>query len=159
VPSVRLLIVGSGPYDAALRALAQRTGVADRVVFTGAVPYAELPAYFRAGNVFAMPCRSRLGGLDIEALGAVFLQGAAVGRAVVAGASGGAPEAVRDGETGVVVDPTSPLAIADAIAPLLLDPVRADAMGRAGAAWVHHEWTWDAMTRRLQGLLATLPER
>jgi phosphatidylinositol alpha-1,6-mannosyltransferase len=157
VPDVRLLIVGSGPYDATLRTLAQRTGVADRVVFAGAVPYAELPAYFRAGNVFAMPCRSRLGGLDIEALGAVFLQGAAVGRVVVAGDSGGAPEAVRDGETGVVVDPTSPVAIADAIAPLLLDAARADAMGRAGAEWVHREWTWDAMTRRLEGLLATLP--
>ena len=157
VPAVRLLIVGSGPYESALRTLAQRTGMSDRVVFAGAVPYAELPAYFRAGNVFAMPCRSRLGGLDIEALGAVFLQGAAVGRPVVAGASGGAPEAVRDGETGVVVDPTSPSAIADALAPLLLDPVRADTLGRAGAAWVHREWTWDAMTQRLQRLLAAMP--
>ncbi|MGH7710337.1 MAG: glycosyltransferase family 4 protein, partial [Gemmatimonadaceae bacterium] len=79
VPNVRLLIVGSGSYERALRALAQRTGVADRVVFTGAVPFEELPAYFRAGDVFAMPCRARWFGLDVEALGAVFLQAAAVG--------------------------------------------------------------------------------
>ena len=150
VPGVRLLIVGSGPYDGALRTLAKESGVSERVTFTGAVPYAELPSYFRASDVFAMPCRSRLGGLDIEALGAVFLQGQAVGRPVVVGDSGGAPEAVRDGETGVVVDPERPDSIADAIIPLLLDPARAARMGSAGAAWVHDAWTWDAMVGRLQ---------
>jgi phosphatidylinositol alpha-1,6-mannosyltransferase len=154
---VRLLIVGSGPYDETLRALARTTGVASRVTFAGAVPYAELPAYFRAGDVFAMPCRSRLGGLDIEALGAVFLQGAAVGRPVVAGRSGGAPEAVQDGATGLVVDPESPTAIADALIELLTDPVRADRLGRAGAEWVHRDWTWDAMAQRLQAMMASLP--
>jgi len=154
VPGARLLIVGSGPYDGALRRLARREGVDHAVTFTGAVPYAELPGYFRAGDVFAMPCRSRLGGLDIEALGAVFLQGAAVGRPVVAGASGGAPEAVLDGVSGLVVDPRSSTAVADAIAPLLRDPSRATAMGRAGATWVHREWSWDAMTARLREFLA-----
>lgn len=153
VPRVRLLIVGSGPYDATLRRLARRTGVADRVVFAGAVPYAELPAYFRAGDIFAMPCRSRWFGFDIEALGAVFLQGAAVGRPVIAGGSGGAPEAVRPGETGLVVDPTSPAALATAIRELFADPGRAAAMGAAGAAWVHREWTWDEMVARLQRYL------
>lgn len=157
IPDVRLMIVGSGPYDATLKALARSTGVAGRVVFTGAVPYKELPAHFRTGDVFAMPCRSRLGGLDIEALGAVFLQGAAVGRPVVAGRSGGAPEAVKDGVTGLVVDPESPAAIADALAEILSDPSRAQRMGDAGAEWVHKEWTWDAMTERLRGFLANLP--
>jgi phosphatidyl-myo-inositol dimannoside synthase len=152
-PRVRLLIVGSGPYAAALRDLARRTGVADRVVFSGAVPYAELPSYFRAGDVFAMPCRVRWFGFDVEALGAVFLQGAAVGRPVIAGDSGGAPEAVKPGETGLVVDPRSPAALATAIASLLDDPQRAAAMGRAGAEWVHREWTWEAMAGRLGGLL------
>jgi phosphatidyl-myo-inositol dimannoside synthase len=157
VPDVRLLIVGSGPYDGTLRALARATGVAERVTFSGAVPYAELPAYFRAGDVFAMPCRSRLGGLDIEALGAVFLQGAAVGRPVLAGRSGGAPEAVQEGTTGEVVDPESPAAIATALVDLLTDRARAARMGAAGAAWVHREWTWDVMAQRLQGMLAALP--
>ena len=159
VPGVRLLIVGSGPYDATLRALARSVGVASRVTFTGAVSYAELPAHFRAGTVFAMPCRARLAGLDIEALGAVFLQGAAVARPVVAGRSGGAPEAVRDGETGLVVDPESPAAIADALAQLLTDPARAARMGRAGADWVHREWSWDAMSQRLQAMLPAAATR
>ncbi len=154
VPDVRLLIVGSGPYDQTLRKLARETGVDERVIFTGAVPYSELPAHFRAGDVFAMPCRSRLGGLDIEALGAVFLQAAAVGRPVVAGDSGGAPEAVRHDETGLVVDPESPRAIADALASLLLNPARATAMGEAGAEWVHTSWTWDAMAARLHQMVA-----
>jgi phosphatidylinositol alpha-1,6-mannosyltransferase len=153
VPDTRLLIVGIGPFEQGLRQLAQRTGVSDRVVFAGAAPYAELPAYFRAGDVFAMPCRARWLGLDVEALGAVFLQGAAVGRPIVVGRSGGAPETVKDGETGLVVDPESPAAIADALIALLRDPQRAAAMGAAGAAWVHQEWTWDVQAGRLRKLL------
>ena len=154
IPGVRLLIVGTGPYERALHALVRQQGVEGRVIFSGAVPYHELASYFRAGDVFAMPCRSRLGGLDIEALGAVFLQAAAVGRPVIVGASGGAPEALVHGTTGFVVSPDSPHAIASAIVPLLADPVRACSMGRAGAEWVHREWTWDTMTTRLRAMLA-----
>ncbi len=154
-PSARLLIVGSGPHDAELRRLATATLGGDRVVFAGAVPYSELPAYFRAGDVFAMPCRSRLRGLDVEALGAVFLQGSAVGRPVIVGNSGGAPETLKPGETGLLVDPTSVDAVADALLTLLRDPARARAMGEAGARWVHSQWTWDAMSSRLQEMLAT----
>ena len=153
VPDVRLLIVGSGPYDGNLRKLAVSHGVADRVVFAGAAPYAELPAYFRAGDVFAMPCRLRWFGFDVEALGAVFLQGAAVGRPVIAGGSGGAPEAVKPGETGLVVDPTRTEPLAEAITSLLQDRARAEAMGKAGAEWVHREWTWERMASRLSGFL------
>jgi len=156
VPDVRLLIVGIGPYEATLRKLAADTGVADRVIFTGAAPYAELPAYFRAGDVFAMPCRLRWFGFDVEALGAVFLQGAAVGRPVIAGNSGGAPEAVKPGETGLVVDPTRPGPLAEAITSLLQDRERAERMGRAGAEWVHQEWTWEHMADRLKGFLARI---
>lgn len=154
-PAARLLIVGSGPHDAELRRLAAATPGGTQVVFAGAVPYAELPAHFRTGDIFAMPCRSRLMGLDIEALGAVFLQGSAVGRPVVVGNSGGAPETLKPGETGLLVDPESPDAIADALLSLLRDPVRARAMGDAGARWVHSEWTWDAMSSRLQAMLAS----
>jgi phosphatidylinositol alpha-1,6-mannosyltransferase len=155
-PRARLMIVGSGPYDAALRRLAAGTPGGAGVVFTGAVPYAELPAYFRAGDIFAMPCRSRLMGLDIEALGAVFLQGAAVGRPVVVGDSGGAPETLKPGETGLLVDPGSPDAIAAALLTLLRDPDRARSMGEAGAQWVRTEWTWDTMSDRLQEMLLHL---
>ncbi len=153
-PATRLLLVGHGPYEPTLRRLAASSPGSDRVIFAGAVSYEELPAYFRAGDVFAMPCRSRLGGLDIEALGAVFLQGAAVGRPVIAGDSGGAPEAVKPNETGLVVDPESPQRIAAAILQLLRDPAQARALGEAGARWVHTEWTWAAMAQRLDALLS-----
>ena len=98
-----LLIVGGGPYEKELRRLAQETGVADSVRFTGAVPWSELPAHYGAGDVFAMPCRTRRGGLDVEGLGIVYLEASATGLPVVAGDSGGAPDAVLDGETGWVV--------------------------------------------------------
>jgi phosphatidylinositol alpha-1,6-mannosyltransferase len=157
VPDARLLIVGVGPYEKALRKLAADTRVADRVVFVGAAPYEELAAYFRAGDVFAMPCRLRWFGFDVEALGAVFLQGASVGRPVIVGNSGGAPEALIPGETGLLVDPTNPEPIAEAITALLTDRTRAERMGRAGAEWVHREWTWEHMSDRLKGFLARLP--
>ncbi len=153
VRDVRLLIVGIGHYEGSLRRLARANGVGDRVIFAGGAPYADLPAYFRAGDVFAMPCRARWFGLDVEALGAVFLQASAVGRPIVVGRSGGAPEAVRDGETGLLVDPTSPDAIADALVALLNDPARAAAMGAAGARWMLDEWTWDAQSTRVRELL------
>ena len=152
-PAARLLIVGSGPHEAELRRLAAATPGGSHVVFSGAVPYAELPAYFRAGDVFAMPCRSRLMGLDIEALGAVFLQASAVGRPVVVGNSGGAPETLKPGETGLLVDPDSIVAIADALRSLLRDPAMARTMGDAGARWVHDQWTWNTMSNRLQSML------
>jgi phosphatidylinositol alpha-1,6-mannosyltransferase len=153
IPGVKLLIVGHGPDEGRLRRLTSEHRVTDRVVFAGAAPYAELAQHFRAGNVFAMPCRSRRMGLDIEALGAVFLQGAAVGRPVIAGDSGGAPEAVQHGKTGLVVDPTSVPRIASALIELLGDPARAAAMGAAGAAWMQREWTWDLLSEKLMGLL------
>lgn len=157
VPDVRLLIAGVGPHERALRRLAQATGVNNRVVFAGAVPYAELPAYFRAGDVFAMPCRARWFGFDVEALGAVFLQGSAVSRPIIVGNTGGAPETVRHGETGLLVDPDSPEAIGDAIIELLEDPVRAAHMGAAGARWMRERWTWDTQAARVRELLrATL---
>ena len=94
MPDAVLLIVGGGPYAKDLQKLAAATGVADSVRFTGAVPWAELPAHYGAGDVFAMPCRTRRGGLDVEGLGIVYLEASATGLPVVAGDSGGAPDAV-----------------------------------------------------------------
>jgi phosphatidylinositol alpha-1,6-mannosyltransferase len=72
---------------------------------------------------------------------------------VVAGTSGGAPEAVQEGLTGHVVDPRSPAAVADAIAGLLDDPARAAAMGRAGRAWVEQRWSWTTIAATFAELL------
>jgi phosphatidyl-myo-inositol dimannoside synthase len=152
-PRARLLLVGGGPAEASLRRAVSRRGLADSVVFTGSVPVGELPGHYAAGDVFAMPCRTRRAGLDVEGLGMVFLEAAACGRPVVAGTSGGAPEAVQDGVTGHVVDPRSPDAVAGVLADLLDDPERARVMGRAGRAWVEKRWAWTTIAQTFAGLL------
>src|SRR3954471_1481229 len=106
-PDARLLLVGGGPGEASLRRAIAARGLERSVVLTGPVAAPDLPAHYAAGDVFAMPCRTRRGGLDVEGLGMVFLEAAACGRPVVAGTSGGAPEAVQDGVTGHVVEPRS----------------------------------------------------
>jgi phosphatidylinositol alpha-1,6-mannosyltransferase len=149
-----LLLVGDGPYRDRLGRLAQRVGVAGSVVFTGPVPAAELPAYYDAGNVFAMPCRTRRAGLDVEGLGIVYLEASASGLPVVGGDSGGAPDAILDGETGYVVPGRDVAAVARRITALLADPAGAAAMGEKGLAWVDREWRWDLVAGRLWLILS-----
>ena len=152
-PEAVLLIVGGGPYGKDLRRLAHETGVADSVRFTGAVPWSELPAHYGAGDVFAMPCRTRRGGLDVEGLGIVYLEASATGLPVVAGDSGGAPDAVLDGETGWVVRGGSPEDAADRVTALLGDPELRCRMGERGREWVEEKWRWDLLAERLKELL------
>lgn len=153
VPDAVLLIVGGGPYEKDLHQRARDTGVADSVRFTGAVPWAELPAHYGAGDVFAMPCRTRRGGLDVEGLGIVYLEASATGLPVVAGDSGGAPDAVLDGETGWVVRGGSPAESADRIVTLLQDPELRARMGARGREWVEEKWRWDLLAEKLKELL------
>jgi phosphatidyl-myo-inositol dimannoside synthase len=153
VPDAALLIVGDGPDRKRLEAITDREGVRTAVRFTGSVPAAELPAHYDAGEVFAMPCRTRRRGLDVEGLGIVYLEASATGLPVVAGRSGGAPDAVLAGETGAVVDGTDVAAVAASIVTMLTDSVQAKAMGAAGRAWVERDWTWDAAAARLAGML------
>ncbi|GHC91846.1 glycosyl transferase family 1 [Nocardiopsis terrae] len=150
VPDAVLLFVGDGPYAPRLRSAARGT---DSVRFTGPVPADELPAHYDAGDVFAMPCRTRWDGLDVEGLGMVYLEASATGLPVVAGASGGAPDAVLEDWTGHVVDGSVPGPTARALIRLLKDPDRAAQMGVHGREWVSGEWTWDRTLERLDGLL------
>ncbi|MFD5480110.1 glycosyltransferase family 4 protein [Streptomyces hawaiiensis] len=152
-PDTVLLIVGGGPYEKDLRRLAHETGVASAVRFTGAVPWSELPAHYGAGDVFAMPCRTRRGGLDVEGLGIVYLEASATGLPVVAGDSGGAPDAVLDGETGWVVRGGSPEDAADRITALLGDAELRRRMGERGREWVEEKWRWDLLAENLKNLL------
>ncbi|GAA1968942.1 glycosyltransferase family 4 protein [Kitasatospora viridis] len=154
-PDAVLLIVGGGPYLPALRRLAERLKVASSVVFTGEVPWSELPAHYGAGDVFAMPCRTRRGGLDVEGLGMVYLEASATGLPVLAGDSGGAPDAVREGETGYVVPGRSPERVAERLVRLLGDRALRERLGAAGRAWVEAEWRWELLAARLRGLLRT----
>jgi phosphatidyl-myo-inositol dimannoside synthase len=160
LPSIRqrvdgaaLVIVGSGPYLDTLRKLAQDCGVADHVIFTGGVPSGELPAHYAMADVFAMPCRTRGAGMDVEGLGIVFLEASATGVPVIAGESGGAPEAVQHNKTGLVVDGSSVTKVGDAVTELLTDRDRAAAMGAAGRDWVTSQWRWDMLAARLAELL------
>src|SRR4029450_12589662 len=116
VPDARLLLVGGGPYERRLRRLVAASPAAAPLALPGEVPWPDLPAHYAAGDVFAMPCRTRWLGLDLEALGVVFLEAAATGLPVVAGRSGGAPETVVEGETGTVVDGRRPGPGGDAVA-------------------------------------------
>lgn len=152
-PDAVLLVVGGGPYEKELRKLAAETGVSDSVRFTGAVPWEELPAHYGAGDVFAMPCRTRRGGLDVEGLGIVYLEASATGLPVVAGDSGGAPDAVLDGETGWVVRGGVPEEAADRIVTLLGDGELRQRMGERGREWVEEKWRWDLLAERLKELL------
>jgi phosphatidylinositol alpha-1,6-mannosyltransferase len=157
VPDARLLLVGDGPDGDRLRRLAAQVGVAEQVVFTGSVPAAELPAHHAVGDVFALPCRTRGRGLDVEGLGIVLLEAAASGLPVVAGESGGAPETVQEGGTGHVIDSHDVPALATTVAGLLADPDRARRMGAAGREWMQREWAWPGRVARLRALLAGAP--
>jgi phosphatidyl-myo-inositol dimannoside synthase len=147
-----LLLVGDGPDAGDLRRLARRVGVSDAVLFTGPVPWPELPAYYDAGDVFAMPCRTRRAGLDVEGLGLVYLEASATGLPVIGGDSGGAPDAILDGESGYVVHDVA--GTAARVIGLLADPGRARAMGEKGLAWVDREWRWELAAARLTSILS-----
>jgi phosphatidylinositol alpha-1,6-mannosyltransferase len=152
VPQARLLLVGGGPDEGRLRKLA-RAAPDGAVLFAGQVPEDALPRYYAVGDVFVMPCRTRLGGLEVEGWGNVFIEAAACGKPVVVGDSGGARESLVDGETGVLVDGRRVSEVAAAVAELLADPARARAMGDAGRARVLRSHTWPAIAATLQGWL------
>jgi len=148
-----LLLVGDGPYRPSLERLAAQCGVSDSVLFTGPVPDDDLPACYEAATIFAMPCRTRRRGLDVEGLGIVYLEASATGLPVIGGDSGGAPDAIIDGETGYVVPGRDPALVAARIGELLEDPAGAAAMGDKGQAWIEREWTWDLVAERFQRIL------
>jgi phosphatidyl-myo-inositol dimannoside synthase len=153
VPDATLVVVGDGPSRGALEDLAAEAAPAGSVLFTGQVSEQDLPRYYRLGDVFAMPCRNRLGGFEVEGWGNVFIEAAACGRPVVVGDSGGAREALVDGETGILVDGMRVEEVAAAVADLLADPSRAEAMGRAGRERVERHYTWPRAAAELAGWL------
>ena len=157
VPDAALLLVGDGPHRRAVERRVAALGLQDDVVLAGRVPWDRTPAYYDAGDVFAMPTRTRLLGLEPEALGICYLEAAATGLPVVVGDSGGAPDAVLDGENGFVVPGRSVAAVADRVAQLLEDRELARRFGERGRAWVAHQWRWDDLAERLQALLAGQP--
>jgi phosphatidylinositol alpha-1,6-mannosyltransferase len=155
-PNVSLIIVGEGPYRKDLEGLVKKLHLEEFVHLTGKVSQTDLSKWYAVGDIFAMPCRTRVGGWDVEGLGIVFLEGSATGLPVIVGDSGGAIDAVLDGETGFLVDGNNTGEIAQRISYLISNPDVAQQMGEAGRNWVTQEWTWDQNFKKLDGLLSGL---
>lgn len=153
IPDAHLLFIGEGPYKDYLVKRAAELQLSHAVTFIGRIQYADLPRYICVGDIFAMPSRSRLAGLEVEGLGIVYLEASACGLAVIGGKSGGAPDAVLEAETGFSVDGTSPHEVADAAITLLQDPVLASGMGSRGRQWIIDEWQWEVWSNRFSALL------
>jgi len=153
VPEAHILMIGEGPYRGYLENRVKALGLQERITFIGRIQYADLPKHICAGDLFVMPSRSRLAGLEVEGLGIVYLEASACGLPVIAGDSGGAPDAVLEGETGLVVDGTSKADVAAAVIELLQDADRSKAMGIRGREWIIQEWRWDIWASRFAQLL------
>ena len=153
VPEAHILMIGEGPYRSYLENRVKALGLHKEVTFIGRLQYADLPKYICVGDLFVMPSRSRLAGLEVEGLGIVYLEASACGLPVIAGNSGGAPDAVLEGETGLVVDGTRKSEVAAAVVELLSDPDRSKAMGIRGRQWIIQEWRWEIWSSRFAQLL------
>ncbi|HTM68916.1 MAG TPA: glycosyltransferase family 4 protein [Candidatus Binatia bacterium] len=138
--TVRLIIAGDGPERQKLQKLVETKGVADRVGFTGKVPDEDVPALMGATDAFVMAPKSI--GADVEGFGIVYLEANLMGKPVIGSRAGGVPEAVKDGETGILVEPGDAKAIAAAIERLMDDPTYASLLGEAGRRRVMEEFDW-----------------
>jgi phosphatidyl-myo-inositol dimannoside synthase len=157
IPDAHLLLIGEGPYRQYLETRVKKLQLDSHVSFIGRISYRDLPRYICLGEVFAMPARSRFAGLEVEGLGIVYLEASACGLPVLAGNSGGAPDAVREGVTGVVVDGRDAQTVAQSISELLAAPERARQMGLAGRAWIIKEWRWQIWSERFREILKSTP--
>jgi len=153
IPQAHLLIIGEGPYRKHLTELVDKLGLSSHVSFIGRIQYAQLPLYICIGDVFAMPSRSRFFGLEVEGLGIVYLEASACGLPVIAGSSGGAPDAVIEGVTGVVVNGLDVPAISQSVTELLGNRDASQKMGLAGRKWIEENWRWELWAQKFSQLL------
>jgi phosphatidylinositol alpha-1,6-mannosyltransferase len=153
IPDAHLMFVGEGPRKKFMQQRAEKLGISSHITFIGRIHYQDLPKYICVGDIFAMPSRSRLAGLEVEGLGIVYLEASACGLPVLGGLSGGAPDAVIDGQTGLVVDGTSPQAVARAAVHLLHNEAVAIELGMRGRQWIIDEWQWQKWAERFNTLL------
>ena len=152
-PDVRYAVAGTGPDRDRLEQLAQELGVGDRVRFLGGVGDQDLPAFYNLASVYVGASR-RAGRLGVEGFGISLVEASACGLPVVAGNSGGIPDAVREGETGFLVPPEDPAALAGAISRLLADTELARRVGAAGRRAVETYYNWDRVVRDLRAIEA-----
>ena len=153
IPDAHVLFIGEGPYKNYLVKRAQELNILQHVTFLGRIQYSDLPRAICVGDIFAMPSRSRLAGLEVEGLGIVYLEASSCGLPVIGGISGGAPDAVLEGETGFAVDGTSAPDVARAVIRLLSNPKLATRMGERGREWIISDWRWELWSARFNSLL------
>lgn len=153
VPGLQYWVAGSGPQRSALAQLAQDLRVSHAVRFLGSVSHDELSSIYRRATVFVMPTRKEPTTGSTEGFGIVYLEASASGLPVVAARSGGAVEAVRDGETGITVPADDPTAVAQAVERLLDDSELRQQMGRAGRHWVESEMNWDQTAQQILSVM------
>jgi phosphatidylinositol alpha-1,6-mannosyltransferase len=158
IPEVTYLIVGNGPCRGRLETLAAEAGVRDRVVFAGRMLDEQMSDIYALSNVFAMPSREILETGTVEGFGLVFLEAAACGKPAVGGRSGGVPDAVVDGVTGLLVDPEDPGEIATALVRLLADNDLALRLGEQARLRVVSDFNWTGVADRVQGILDSVVE-
>lgn len=156
-PQLRYAVAGTGPYRATLESLAAELGVADRLHLLGAVPDRDLPALYNLADVYlGVSRRERTG---VEGFGLALVEASACGVPVVGGMSGGIPDAVKHGETGLLVSPESDEGLAGAIAELLDDPALARRLGVGGRTAVERYFNWDRVVRQLREMAAEMAPR
>jgi phosphatidylinositol alpha-1,6-mannosyltransferase len=148
VPDACLVIVGRGPMMSACSRAAQDLKVREHVRLPGRLPDVEVDALYQLCDVFALPAGEGEGG-HVEGFGLVFCEAHAHGKPVIAGSSGGVPEAVLDGETGILIEPDDVEALADALIQVLRDPELARRLGEAGRRRVESELNWRVFALRM----------
>ncbi|NBU93150.1 MAG: glycosyltransferase family 1 protein [Actinobacteria bacterium] len=153
-PNAVLLLVGQGPIQSMLEKLIRHYNLENNVIFTGRIQFADLPRYIQLGEIFAMPCRDRFFGLEVEGLGIVYLEASACGIPVIVGKSGGAPDAVINNKTGLIVDGRYSSEIAEAVCKLLSDEELARKMGNEGRKWIVDNWRWEIWSNKFNKLLS-----
>jgi phosphatidylinositol alpha-1,6-mannosyltransferase len=153
IPNAHLLIVGEGPHRQKLVKRVNQLKINDDVTFVGRIGYEQPPEYICVGDLFAMPSRSRFLGLEVEGLGISYLEASACGLPVIAGVSGGAPDAVDQGKSGVVVSGVDNDAIVKAVISFLNDPETSKTMGQHGRKWVIEKWRWEIWSKAFEQLL------
>jgi phosphatidylinositol alpha-1,6-mannosyltransferase len=150
-PDVAYVIAGTGPDRPRLERLAACLGVRDRLCFVGDIGHNRLPLYYSAADLFVMPARQDPP--DVEGFGLVFLEANACGTPVIGARTGGIPEAIREGETGLLVPPNAPDALAATATHVLTNPEVAEGLGQQGRHRVVHEANWDVIADRIYDLL------
>lgn len=157
IPDALLVLVGEGPYRQKLEELAHELHVEESVHFLGRIQYTDLPRYISMGDLFAMPSRDRLFGLEVEGLGIVYLEASSCGLPIIVGDSGGAPDALQNGETGFLVDGNDVADISEKILTLLHDSKLREEFGARGRQWAQQEWDWTHWSSKFNSLLGLPP--